>query len=114
MAFFKMYLRRLRHVCKRARAGRGDNSMHEHGPDELVGPVRGSATWWQGTAAPPDPAEAPAPIVEKPPRKRKDAAPIRTELVERIKKEIAAGTYDTPEKWEAALECLLDRLDGNG
>ena len=33
------------------------------------------------------------------------------ELVERIRREIAAGTYDTQEKWEAALDRLLDRLD---
>jgi negative regulator of flagellin synthesis FlgM len=37
--------------------------------------------------------------------------PIRTELVERIRREIAEGTYDTPEKWEIALDRLLNRLD---
>lgn len=84
--------------------------MHEHGPDELAGPIRGSAAWWQGMAAPPESEEV-AVKDEKPARKRKNVQPIRTELVERIKKEIAAGTYDTPEKWEAALDCLLDRLD---
>ena len=84
--------------------------MHEHGPDELAGPVRGSAAWWQGTAPPPEAAAEAAPVPAKPARKRKES-PIRTELVERVKKEIAAGTYDTPEKWEAALDCLLDRLD---
>lgn len=35
----------------------------------------------------------------------------RTELVQRVRRAIAAGTYDTPERWEAALdrlaECLL-------
>ena len=35
---------------------------------------------------------------------------IRKELVERIRREIAAGTYDTPEKWHAALDNLLGRL----
>jgi hypothetical protein len=85
--------------------------MHEHGPDELSGPVRGSAAWWQGLAAPPDtpPAQA-AP----PKKKRKPATPIRKELVERVRKEIAAGTYETQEKWEAALDCLLGRLDSDG
>jgi negative regulator of flagellin synthesis FlgM len=39
-----------------------------------------------------------------------DAPGIRTELVERVRQEIAAGTYETPEKLEAALERLLDRL----
>jgi negative regulator of flagellin synthesis FlgM len=39
-----------------------------------------------------------------------DAPGVRTELVERVRQEIAAGTYETPEKLEAALERLLDRL----
>ena len=33
---------------------------------------------------------------------------IRQELVARIRLEILAGTYDTQDKWEAALERLLD------
>jgi hypothetical protein len=94
------------------KAPQGRDAMHEHGPDEIPGPVRGSAAWWQGMSPPPEPtADAgPAP----PPQRRrstKEAKPIRTELVERVRKEIAAGTYDTDEKWEAALECLLGRLD---
>ena len=36
---------------------------------------------------------------------------IRYELVERIRQEIAAGTYETPEKLDRALECLLERLE---
>lgn len=36
---------------------------------------------------------------------------VRTELVQRVRRTIADGTYDTPERWEAALdrlaECLL-------
>jgi hypothetical protein len=36
---------------------------------------------------------------------------IRRALVERVRAEIAAGTYDTPERFEAALERLLDELD---
>jgi hypothetical protein len=36
---------------------------------------------------------------------------IRIELVERVRKEIAKGTYETPEKWEIALDRLLDRLE---
>jgi hypothetical protein len=39
------------------------------------------------------------------------AAPIRQHLVERVRREIAAGTYETPEKFEAALEHLIRRLD---
>lgn len=89
--------------------------MHAHGPDELQGPIRGSAAWWRGTGAAPDaaaegtPLQSPAP--KKPRKPRKDARPIRHDLVERVRKEIAAGTYDTEEKWEAALERLLERLN---
>jgi hypothetical protein len=79
--------------------------MHEHGPDELQGPVRGTTAWWRGMGDQPD--ETPAAGRKK----KDDTRPIRTELVERIRKEIAAGTYDTQEKWEAALDCLLDRLE---
>lgn len=47
-------------------------------------------------------------------RQPTDSAPqsgIRQELVDRIRREIAEGTYDTPEKWEAALDLLLRQLD---
>ncbi len=36
---------------------------------------------------------------------------FRPDLVERVRSEIAAGTYDTPEKLEAALDRLFDRLE---
>jgi hypothetical protein len=35
----------------------------------------------------------------------------RLDLIARVRQEIAAGIYDTPEKWEAALDGLLERLD---
>ena len=85
--------------------------MHEHGPNELAGPLRGSAGWWHGLAASTMTDDEPEPVPEKPRKKPKGAKPIRTELVERVRAEIAAGTYDTTENWEAALDCLLDRLD---
>jgi hypothetical protein len=36
---------------------------------------------------------------------------IRLELVERIRHEIAEGTYETPEKWQAALDRLARDLE---
>jgi len=36
---------------------------------------------------------------------------IRHELVARVRREIAAGTYDTEEKWLAAEEALLRRFE---
>jgi len=36
---------------------------------------------------------------------------IRADLVARVRREIAAGTYETEEKWEIALDRLLKRLE---
>lgn len=36
---------------------------------------------------------------------------FRAELVARVRREIAEGTYDTPEKFDIALERLLERLE---
>lgn len=36
---------------------------------------------------------------------------LRLDLIARVRREIAAGTYDTPDKMEIALERLLQRLD---
>lgn len=38
---------------------------------------------------------------------------VRTDLVLRIRQEIAEGTYDTPEKFEAALDKLQRRLESD-
>jgi Anti-sigma-28 factor, FlgM len=35
---------------------------------------------------------------------------VRRDLVERIRREIAAGTYETSEKWQAALDRLAEQL----
>ena len=35
---------------------------------------------------------------------------IRFDFVNRIKREIAAGTYDTPDKMDIAMDRLLERL----
>jgi anti-sigma28 factor (negative regulator of flagellin synthesis) len=43
-------------------------------------------------------------------RKASDLPGVRTELVKRIRAEIEAGTYETPEKLERAVERLLDEL----
>lgn len=90
--------------------------MHVHGPNVLQGPVSRGRGWWISSAddimeamttssSSQDPA--PGPTNERPVAD----APIRTELVERIRREIADGTYDTPEKWDAALDRLSQRLE---
>jgi hypothetical protein len=74
--------------------------MIRHGPTCLDGPVTKDRNWW----AAPLPERAAAdeqPVMD---------TDIRSDLVRRVRAEIAAGTYDTPEKWELALDRLLDRL----
>ncbi|TWU23746.1 flagellar biosynthesis anti-sigma factor FlgM [Bythopirellula polymerisocia] len=84
-------------------------SSHVHGPHSLKGPysnhtngarptARANATGdqFEISAA----AEAAAQAVE--------TGDIRADLVNRVRNEIAAGTYDTPGKFEAAMERLLD------
>jgi len=41
-----------------------------------------------------------------------DIPDIRTELVQRVKTELAAGTYETPERIEIAVNRLMDDLLG--
>jgi hypothetical protein len=44
------------------------------------------------------------------PAKETLACHIRSELVQQIRREIAEGRYETPAKWEAALEVLFRQL----
>jgi hypothetical protein len=93
--------------------------MQQHGPSDFTGPLRGTSAWWHGTEGRPDEIEAePVPTKKKGKRmthgkrrtRKVDGAGPRLELIERVRREIAAGTYDSPERWEAALEQLLSRL----
>jgi hypothetical protein len=42
---------------------------------------------------------------------RLGVASIRTDLISRVRREIAEGCYDTPDKWEAAVGRLLMSLE---
>ena len=90
--------------------------MDPHHSSALAGPVTWTRSWW------PRRADEPAP--RKRASRRRNAgsrnaagdntAPepeIRQELVDRVRREIAEGTYETPEKWDEALRRLLERLD---
>lgn len=63
--------------------------MNRHGPVCLAGPISKRKRNWKSP---------------------KDQE-IRRGLVARVRREIAEGTYDTPDKLEKALERLLERLD---
>jgi hypothetical protein len=83
--------------------------MYRHGSTCLSGPVSRSRAWWQ---------EGPG---EEPPRGGScgcldllappEEGELRLGLIARVRQEIAAGTYDTPEKLEAALRRLLETLE---
>jgi len=71
--------------------------MYRHGPASLEGPISLPRSCWSdesGGVLTLDPVDE-----------------IRHELVARVRREIAAGTYDTPEKLEIALDRLLNELD---
>jgi hypothetical protein len=76
--------------------------MQTHKRKKLAGPVSGARPWWRTHEIP----EAPLTSNPKEPM-------FRAALVEQIRQEIARGSYDTPEKWDAALDRLLDRLSGD-
>jgi len=67
--------------------------MYRHGPSCLEGPISRARRWWFTP-------EGPGP----------EDREIRHDLVERVRAEIAAGTYDTPERWEQALDRLYLHL----
>ena len=66
--------------------------MHRHGPSCLEGPASSSFAHWSKLAR---------------------HEHIRWELVDRVRREIAEGTYDSPEKWEIALDRLFNQVKGS-
>jgi len=73
--------------------------MHIHTPSCLEGPLSGTREWWrtlEGNNETQSTAREPL---------------FRAALVDQVRREIAAGTYDTEDKWESALDRLLLRLE---
>lgn len=92
--------------------------MFRHGPNCLEGPVTRERSWWLGPVDERTPADVlrhcseRSDTMEQPVGETIFPDPeIRHELVARIRREIAQGTYETPEKWESALERLWQRLE---
>ncbi|MBK7406484.1 MAG: flagellar biosynthesis anti-sigma factor FlgM [Phycisphaerales bacterium] len=40
--------------------------------------------------------------------------PVRQDLIDRVRAEIDAGTYDTPERVDGAVSRMLEEIDPNG
>ena len=87
--------------------------MLTHAFNCLQGPVTRSRLWWCAADLD-DPTvlnDPETPCMENPKETEPPAeVPIRWQLVERVRREIAAGTYETPRKWEIALDRLFDRI----
>jgi hypothetical protein len=91
------------------RADRRENAMFKHDPSCLEGPVSRTLGRWAGQKK----VVAPANCCSENSSSGASllrTAEIRTELVARIRREIAQGRYDTDEKWEAALQLLFQHL----
>ncbi len=71
--------------------------MYWHSPVGLRGPVTRARAWWNVPAVKRNTADV--------------GEEIRADLVARIRQEIAEGRYDTDEKWDAAVERLLARME---
>ncbi len=88
--------------------------MQIYGPSNVHGPHQLQGPHWQRPAAPA--AESPAvDQVEISPAaeaafQASESGDVRADLVARVRNEMAAGTYETPAKLDAALERLLDEL----
>jgi len=93
--------------------------MVRHGPSCLEGPVSRTRPWWprrfddeleQVLTGEDDRSGASHSTTPNHPEEASSSErgkTFRTELVERIRREIAEGEYETPEKWEKALQRLL-------
>ena len=91
--------------------------MHIHGTTHIHGPHGPNAPHFaqRGQASPGTPQNAGTDRVDISPAAQEairvaETGPIRQSLVNSIRAQIAAGTYDTPEKLEAALERMLDEI----
>ena len=85
--------------------------MRTHRSSCLPGPTLRSRTrWHQQESTSPRPEDAcPLPEVAK-----DDDPAFRADLVARIRRQIADGTYGTEQQWEIALDRLLRHLDQMG
>ena len=86
---------------------------HLHGP-QSVGPPHSSRLSKPAAAERSEPIRDELEISEAAraaeARQTGESAPIRQERVNAIRAEIAAGTYETPEKLDAAVERLLNEI----
>lgn len=79
--------------------------MQSHQASCLRGPVRRTTTGWPSASADPTPRRESTDLVST------NDPNVRWELVKQIRREIAAGRYETPEKLDCALDRLLEEFE---
>ncbi len=84
--------------------------MQTHKASFLTGPKAKPRAWWQ------TPDWSPLPNILDPlPETAEDDEPeFRADLVARIRRQIADGTYGTDDQWDIAVDRLLRHLDEAG
>lgn len=88
--------------------------MHIYGPSQLHGPQSLQGPHWNRAAAP-TPTAQPTDQVDisaaaEAAIHAAEGGDFRAELVARVRSEIAAGTYETPQKLALAMDQLLDEI----
>jgi negative regulator of flagellin synthesis FlgM len=91
--------------------------MHINGPSQVHGPQAINAPHFtqrtQGSQATSEAASTDRVEISQAAEaamKATEAGGVRHELVNQIRSQIAAGTYDTPDKMNAAVDRLLDQM----
>lgn len=87
--------------------------MYRHTTTCLKGPFSRDRAWWRDGSS----EEAGVALADAEASCRPQAATtpgesgeLRLDLIARVRRQIEAGEYDTPERWEAALDRLADRI----
>jgi hypothetical protein len=83
--------------------------MFRHRPSCSQGPVSRTRAWWSASRA--SGAGRDLAGADGGSCGALGDSEIRADLVERVRRAIADGRYETPEKWEVALEALYRRLN---
>ena len=90
--------------------------MYNHPSSPFAGPVTQARSWWADDQSSATLLAQPFDLEEVVMNAGDDESlrsrrPIRWDLVHRVRREIADGIYETPEKWDVALDRLMDRLN---
>jgi negative regulator of flagellin synthesis FlgM len=87
------------------------STTHIHGPHGINGPHFAHRSQMTESAAPGEAADRVdiSPAAEAAIRLA-ETGDVRQALIDEIRSQIATGTYDTPAKFEAAVERMLDEI----